>query len=217
MYVIVEIAGQQYKVEKDQNIFVHRLEGKEGSKLDFDKVLLVDNDGKIIVGEPVVKNMVVSASIVTHLKGDKVKVFKKKRRKGYRVLNGHRQFMTEIHIDAIGEGKVKAKAESAKESEKKAESKPETQADVIKTPKAESKPAAEKVAAKAKSEAKTGTKTTKAKPAAEKTSASREKPVSKAEPKTTKKKVTAKKPASKTAPKTAAKTKKSDDKKAGKS
>jgi large subunit ribosomal protein L21 len=102
MYVIVDIAGQQYKVEKDQKIFVNRLEGVTGSKIDFDQVLLVDNDGKVQVGMPVVKNMVVSASIISHQKGDTVKVFKKKRRKGYQKLNGHRQSLTQLLIESIG-------------------------------------------------------------------------------------------------------------------
>ena len=93
MYAIVEIAGQQYKVEKDQQIFVHRLEGKEGSKVSFDNVLLTANGDKIEVGAPAVKGVSVSAKILEHLKGDKVIVFKKKRRKGYKVKNGHRQYL----------------------------------------------------------------------------------------------------------------------------
>ena len=101
MYAIVDIAGQQYKVEKDQKVFVNRLEGEEGSKVDFDQVLLVDNEGKVQVGAPLVKDMVVSASIVSHLKGDTVKVFKKKRRKGYEKKQGHRQNYTEIKIKDI--------------------------------------------------------------------------------------------------------------------
>lgn len=101
MYAIVEIAGQQFKVEKDDNLFVHRLENEEGSQVEFDKVLLVDNDGKIKVGKPVVKGAKVSGKIISHVKGDKVKVFKKKRRKGYKVLNGHRQFFTQVQIEEI--------------------------------------------------------------------------------------------------------------------
>ena len=94
MYAIVEIAGQQFKVEKDQQIFVHRLDAKEGSKVDFDKVLLVDNGGKVNVGAPAVEGAKVTAKVVSHVKGDKVLVFKKKRRKGYQKLNGHRQAFT---------------------------------------------------------------------------------------------------------------------------
>ena len=100
MYAIVEIAGQQYKVAKDQKVFVHRLEGKEGSKVSFDKVLLLD-DGKVTIGAPVIENAVVSAKILGHLKGDKVIVFKKKRRKGYRLMKGHRQPYTALKIADI--------------------------------------------------------------------------------------------------------------------
>ncbi len=88
MYAIVEIAGQQFKVEKDQQIFVHRLDAKEGSKVDFDKVLLMNDAGKINVGTPVIAGAKVTAKVREHLKDDKVIVFKKKRRKGYKVKNG---------------------------------------------------------------------------------------------------------------------------------
>ena len=101
MYAIVEIAGQQFKVEKDQQIFVHRLKEEEGSKVDFDNVLLIDNDGKVNVGAPAIKGAKVSASVVRHVKGDKVIVFKKKRRKGYKKKNGQRQYLTEIKIENI--------------------------------------------------------------------------------------------------------------------
>ena len=101
MYAIVEIAGQQYKVEKDQQIFVHRLEGKEGSKVNFDKVLLTSDGKKVEVGAPAVKGVSVSAKIVEHLKGDKVIVFKKKRRKGYKKLRGHRQQYSQIVVENI--------------------------------------------------------------------------------------------------------------------
>ncbi len=101
MYAIVDIAGQQFKVEKDKKLYVHRLEGEEGSELDFNKVLLIDNDGKVRVGTPNIKNAVVRARILSHLKGDKVLVFKKKRRKGYQKLNGHRQYLTQIQIEDI--------------------------------------------------------------------------------------------------------------------
>ena len=101
MYAIVEIAGQQFKVEKDQQIFVHRLDQKEGDKVSFDNVLLVDNDGKVKVGAPAVKGATVDATVVEHLKGDKVIVFKKKRRKGYRKKNGHRQYLTSLKINNI--------------------------------------------------------------------------------------------------------------------
>jgi len=101
MYAIVEIAGKQFKVEKDQQLFVHRLNAEAGEKIDFDNVMLVDNDGKVKVGSPKVKGAKVSAEVLEHVKGDKVIVFKKKRRKGYAVKNGHRQQFTKIQIDSI--------------------------------------------------------------------------------------------------------------------
>ena len=101
MYAIVDIAGQQFKVAKDQQIFVHRLQGDEGASIEFDKVLLVDNGGKVTIGAPMVNGSKVTATILSHLKGDKVIVFKKKRRKGYRVKNGHRQQFTAITIKSI--------------------------------------------------------------------------------------------------------------------
>ncbi|MCB0819957.1 MAG: 50S ribosomal protein L21 [Bacteroidetes bacterium] len=101
MYAIVDIAGQQFKVEKDQQIFVHRLASEEGAKVDFDQVLLIDNNGKVQVGTPTVSGASVSAKVLSHLKGDKVIVFKKKRRKGYQKSNGHRQQFTKIQIESI--------------------------------------------------------------------------------------------------------------------
>ena len=101
MYVIVNIAGQQFKVEENQEIFVHRQEGSEGDKIEFTEVLLRAHDGFIQVGTPTVDKSSVSATIVSHLKGDKVIIFKKKRRKGYRVKNGHRQYFTKIKIEKI--------------------------------------------------------------------------------------------------------------------
>lgn len=102
MYAIVEIAGKQFKVTQDQKITVHRLNFlKEGDKVDFDKVLLVDNDGSIQVGTPVVESAKVSAEVVKHFRGEKVKVFKKKRRKSYQKLNGHRQDLTQLKITGI--------------------------------------------------------------------------------------------------------------------
>lgn len=101
MYAIVEIAGQQFKVEKGRKLYAHRLAGDEGSSLSFDKILLTDNDGQVKVGTPVVEGAAVSATILKHLKDDKVIVFKKKRRKGYQVKNGHRQCLTQIQIEEI--------------------------------------------------------------------------------------------------------------------
>jgi large subunit ribosomal protein L21 len=122
MYAIVEIAGQQFKVAKDQKVFVHRLEEKEGSKISFDKVLLLD-DGKVTIGAPVIENAVVTATVLGHLKGDKVIVFKKKRRKGFKKRNGHRQYLSQIQIESIStEAPVKKAA--AKKEEAPAEIKP---------------------------------------------------------------------------------------------
>jgi len=101
MYAIVEIAGQQFKIEKEMKLFVHRLKAEEGVQVTFDRVMLVDNDGKIKVGAPTVKGATVTATVLHHLKGDKVLVFKKKRRKGYQKMNGHRQYLTSIKIDDI--------------------------------------------------------------------------------------------------------------------
>ncbi len=101
MYAIVEIAGQQFKVEQGREVFVHRLSGEEGSKVEFDKVLLVDNDGSVKVGTPVVEGAKIGAKIVSHLRGDKVIVFKKKRRKGYQKQNGHRQDLSKVLIEKI--------------------------------------------------------------------------------------------------------------------
>jgi large subunit ribosomal protein L21 len=101
MYAIVTIAGQQFKVEEGKQVFIHRLDANEGDKLTFEEVLLVDKDGNVTVGTPKVNGASVSATVLDHLKGDKVVVFKKKRRKGYRVKNGHRQQFTKIQIDSI--------------------------------------------------------------------------------------------------------------------
>ena len=155
MYAIVEIAGQQFKVEQDQQIFVHRLEAKEGSKIDFDKVLLMDDAGKINVGAPVIKGAKVTAKVLEHLKGDKVIVFKKKRRKGYKVKNGHRQYLTKLEIL-----KIDAKAPAAKKAAPKKEAKP-----VAKKAPAAKKPAAKKPAAKKPAAKKAPAKKTTAKKA----------------------------------------------------
>ena len=106
MYSIVEIAGQQFKVEKDQKLFVHRLNEKEGSKVLFDNVLLLDDGKKIDIGTPKINSASVEAKVINHLKGDKLIVFKKKRRKGYKTKNGHRQLLTELLIEKINEKKT---------------------------------------------------------------------------------------------------------------
>ena len=161
MYAIVEIAGQQFKVEKDQKVYVNRLEGKEGSKVAFDNILLLDNAGKILLGDPSVKGASVEAKILKHLKDDKVIVFKKKRRKGYKVKNGHRQFLTQIMVENILEKakKIQTKAKPEVKEEKVSDKKtktvsPKTLKDTVK------KTAVKKPAAK---------KTTVKKPAAKKT------------------------------------------------
>jgi large subunit ribosomal protein L21 len=190
MYAIVDIAGQQFKVEKDQKIFVHRLDGDEGKKVTFDRVLLIDSGSKVSVGDPVVKGASVAAKIVAHVKGDKVLVFKKKRRKGYKKLNGHRQYLTQIQIEGISEKAAAPKAAAAEKKEA---------------------PAAKKETTAAKKE----TTTTK-KPAAKKETTTTKKPAAKstaakgtAAKSTTDKSATAKKPA---AAKKATDTKKPEDK-----
>jgi large subunit ribosomal protein L21 len=102
MYAIVEIAGQQFKAEAGKKLYVHRLEGNEGDAISFDKVLLTDNNGTVKVGAPTVAGVVVNAKIIAHLKDDKVNIFKKKRRKGYRKSQGHRQQLTQVSIESIG-------------------------------------------------------------------------------------------------------------------
>jgi large subunit ribosomal protein L21 len=102
MYAIVDIAGKQFKVAKDQYIYAPKMEGDAGTSVSFDKVLLVENDGKIDIGAPAVSGVKVSGKILEHVKGDKVIIFKKKRRKGYAVKNGHRQQFTKIQIESIG-------------------------------------------------------------------------------------------------------------------
>lgn len=126
MYAIVEIAGQQFKVVKDQKVYVHRLQEAEGSKVTFDNVMLIDNGGDVTIGAPAIEGAGVTATILGHLKGEKVIVFKKKRRKGYKKKNGHRQYLTEIQIEGIaasGTKKAVAKKAVAKKAAPKAEEK----------------------------------------------------------------------------------------------
>ncbi len=101
MYVIVDIQGQQMKVEKDQKLFVHRINAENGSTVEFDKVLLVDNGGTVTVGTPTVNGAKVVLEVVSQAKGDKVLIFHKKRRKGHRKLNGHRQHFSEVLVKEI--------------------------------------------------------------------------------------------------------------------
>ena len=141
MYAIVEIAGHQFKVEKDQKVFVNRLQTEEGKQVTFDNVLLLADGSKVTVGAPAIDGALVGAKVLKHLKGDKVIVFKKKRRKGYRVKNGHRQALTEIQIESIVASGAK-KAAPAKAAAPKAEAKPAVKKKV-------SKPAAKAAAPKA--------------------------------------------------------------------
>ncbi|MGL4583829.1 MAG: 50S ribosomal protein L21 [Flavobacterium sp.] len=110
MYAIVEMAGQQFKVSKDQKVYVHRLASEEGTTVTFDKVLLIDDNNNITLGAPAIEGASVEAKILQHLQGDKVIVFKKKRRKGYKKKNGHRQALTQIVIEGINVGGAKKKA-----------------------------------------------------------------------------------------------------------
>ncbi|HKK11412.1 MAG TPA: 50S ribosomal protein L21 [Flavobacteriaceae bacterium] len=168
MYAIVEIAGQQFKVVKDQKVFVHRLATDEGKAVSFDNVLLIGDGDNITVGAPAIDGAQVGAKVLRHLKGDKVIVFKKKRRKGYRKKNGHRQFISEIMIESIvasgakkvakaeseGAKKVakaegeKAKPTKAKATEKASPAKAKKAAPAKEAPKAKAKPVAKKEEAK---------------------------------------------------------------------
>ena len=137
MYAIVEIAGQQFKVSKDLKVYVNRLANEEGSKVSFDKVYLVDDNGTITIGAPAIEGASVEAKVLQHLKGDKVIVFKKKRRKGYKKRNGHRQYLTQIVIEGIT-------ASDAKKAAPKKEA--------VATEEVEAAPKAKKAAPKAKKE-----------------------------------------------------------------
>ncbi len=147
MYAIVEIAGQQFKVERGVKVYVHRLDANEGAKVNFDKVLLVDNGGKVQVGTPSIDGATVAATVLGHVKGDKVIVFKKKRRKGYQKSNGHRQQFTQILIQGIlGKGEtVKDEIAYEKKAPRPA---PEKAEKVAKAPKAEKAAAPKKAAPK---------------------------------------------------------------------
>ena len=121
MYAIVSIAGQQFKVEKGKKVFVHKLPGVVGDEISFDKVMLISHDGKVHVGTPYLPEAVVVGQIIAQVRGDKVLVFKKKRRKGYQKLNGHRQFFTEILIEDIAETGMPLRKEKKKAVEPKKE------------------------------------------------------------------------------------------------
>ena len=150
MYAIVEMAGQQFKVAKDQKVYVHRLQTEEGKKVTFDNVLLLDDGKNITIGAPAISGAAVEAKVVKHLRGDKVIVFKKKRRKGYKTKNGHRQLLTEIVVEKIiakGAKAAPAKKEAApkkeavkKEATPKTTAKPKTAPKKEAAPKAKAKP-----------------------------------------------------------------------------
>ena len=147
MYAIVEIAGQQFKVEKDQKVFVHRLSTEEGKTVSFDNVLLIGDGDSITLGAPAIDGALIGAKVLSHLKGDKVIVFKKKRRKGYRVKNGHRQALTEIVIESIVASGGKKSAKDENKAVKTEEAKPAKAEKVA--PAKEEKAAPKKSAAKA--------------------------------------------------------------------
>ena len=150
MYAIVEMAGQQFKVAKDQKVYVHRLQTEEGKKVTFNNVLLLDDGKNITIGAPAISGAAVEAKVVKHLRGDKVIVFKKKRRKGYKKKNGHRQSLTEIVIESIV-AKGAKKAAPAKAAKPKAAAKPAAKAET-KAKAAAPKKAAAKPATKAKAD-----------------------------------------------------------------
>ena len=141
MYAIVEIAGQQFKVAKDQKVFVHRLSEEEGASVTFDNVLLIGEGENITLGAPAIEGAQVGAKITRHLKGDKVIVFKKKRRKGYQKKNGHRQSLSEIVIESIV-------STGAKKTAKKEEKTVAPKAATPKAAKAEKKETVKKPATK---------------------------------------------------------------------
>ena len=199
MYAIVEIAGHQYKVQQDQRLYVNRLKNDEGSKVSFDRVLLVDDGSKVSVGAPAVPGAAVNATVERHLKGDKVLVFKKKRRKGYQKLNGFRPSLTELVIKGIelGGKAKKASPKKAEAGDEKADAKP-----------AAKKPAAKKAAPKKDAADKPAAK----KPAAKKAAPKKEAAAKPAAKKPAAKKPAAKKPAAKKAAPKKAAPKKAEDK-----
>ena len=155
MYAIVEIAGQQFKVAKDQKVFVHRLQEDEGKKVTFHDVLLVEDGKNITIGAPAIDGAAVEAKVVKHLKGDKVIVFKKKRRKGYRKKNGHRQYLTELVIEGIvakgaKKSASKAKAAAPKEAPQAKKATPKKEAPAAKPTAKKAEAPAKKAPAKAK-------------------------------------------------------------------
>jgi large subunit ribosomal protein L21 len=180
MYAIVEIAGQQFKVEEGRKIFVHRLETEKDAILEFDKVLLVEDNDKILVGEPAVENFIVEGKVLDHVRGDKVIVFKKKKKKGYRVKNGHRQYFSQIEIIGIGEkGSIVRKETPKREKVKKAVAPESAEEPAIEKKNKEKKSATKKPAVKKEEAAPKAKKTAEKKepekkPAAKKASKKKE-------------------------------------------
>ncbi len=200
MYAIVEIAGQQFKVEEGRKIFVHRLEAAEGDNIEFEKVLLLDTDGTVTIGAPVIDNTVVEGRVLAHPRGDKVIIFKKKRRKGYQKRNGHRQDFSEVEILRIGAPSGTKRQAAPKAEKKEAEApvaeevKAEAKSEVTKAP--ARKPAAKKEAAEKKAPA-----TEKKAPAAKKEAAEKKAPATEKKATAAKKEAAEKKaPAVKKAP-----------------
>jgi len=153
MYAIVEIAGQQFKVEEGKKIFVHRLETEKDTILEFDRVLLVEDNDKILIGEPAVENFIVEGKVIDHVRGDKVIVFKKKRKKGYRVKNGHRQNFSQIEIIGIGEKGTIVRKETPKKEKVKKTVIPESAVEPVVEKKAKEKKSAVKKPAEQKGKA----------------------------------------------------------------
>ena len=184
MYAIVEIAGHQYKVQQDQRLYVNRLKDDEGAKVSFDRVLLVDDGSKVTVGAPAVPGAAVNATVERHLKGDKVLVFKKKRRKGYQKMNGFRPSLTELVIKdiALGGKAKKAAPKKAETGDEKAEAKPAAKKPAAKKA-APKKGAADKPAAKKPAAKKPAAKKPAAKKAAPKKDATKKPAAKKAAPK----------------------------------
>jgi len=164
MYAIVEIAGQQFKVENGKKIFVHRLEAEQGTQVSFDQVLLIEDEGKITIGEPVIKDAVVEGVVVDDtVRGDKVIVFKKKRKKGYRIKNGHRQNFSQVEIlsiNGVGAPKKAAPKKEAKKVEEVEAPVKEKKAPVKKTATKKEEAPVKKAAAKKTAEKKPATKKT---------------------------------------------------------
>jgi large subunit ribosomal protein L21 len=170
MYAIVEIAGQQFKVEQGKKIFVHRLEAEEGKHIEFDQVLLIEDEGNITIGEPIIKDSVVEGKILDHMRGDKVIIFKKKRKKGYRIKNGHRQNFTQVEIVSINGKAAPKRATTKKEVVSVAEVSSEEPVLVKKSASKNTAPKKDEVTAKKTSAKKVSEK----KPAAKKTAKGKE-------------------------------------------